>query len=221
MVDTPGIRDVAPGLAPKLGLTEAQFLSVPLHPAYPGLMPAEHAGVAAAYLTAVLADEYHGEVVTGYTVLERAGVIAAAAEPTVAAEPPQASYPKTLDQAGDLCAQLQEALAQTEAEFNQLPVFIRPLARNGFKSKAGLSVGDWQRSAARLADRAQTQGLAGLRAEWLRLGPLPDRLRVYFAEVPAETARFTHDADLLRRVRASATARVRVLEALHQTLNAP
>ncbi len=38
-------------------------------------MPAVHAAVAVAYLTVALADEYHGEIVDGYTVLERAGLI--------------------------------------------------------------------------------------------------------------------------------------------------
>lgn len=75
MVDTPGIRAVAPDLAPRLGLSEAQFLALPLHPAFDGLMPADYAGAATAYLIAALADEFHGESVTGYTVLERAGLI--------------------------------------------------------------------------------------------------------------------------------------------------
>jgi hypothetical protein len=34
-------------------------------------MPPEHAGAAAAFLSLRLADEYHGQVVNGYEVLER------------------------------------------------------------------------------------------------------------------------------------------------------
>jgi NAD(P)-dependent dehydrogenase (short-subunit alcohol dehydrogenase family) len=46
MVDTLGIRDVAEGLAPHLGMTRDAFLSVSLHPAYADrLMPAEDAGL--------------------------------------------------------------------------------------------------------------------------------------------------------------------------------
>ena len=75
MVDTPGIRSVSADLAPRLGMTEEQFLHIPLHAAYEGLMPAEHAGVAAAYLALRLADEFQGQMVTGYEVLERAGLI--------------------------------------------------------------------------------------------------------------------------------------------------
>jgi len=75
MVDTPGIRNVASKLAPRLGMSAEQFLGVSLHPAFEGLMPVEYAGVATTYLIAKLADEFHGETVTGYGVLERAGVI--------------------------------------------------------------------------------------------------------------------------------------------------
>ncbi len=83
MVDTPGIRSVAEGLAPRLGMSPEQFLSIPLHPAFDGLMPAEYAGAATAYLIAALAEEFHGEMVTGYDVLERAGLIQSASAPNV------------------------------------------------------------------------------------------------------------------------------------------
>ncbi len=75
MVDTPGIRASAPALAPLLGMTEEQFLTTPLHAAYDGLMPPEHAGVATVYLVARLAKEAHGQVINGYEVLEKAGVL--------------------------------------------------------------------------------------------------------------------------------------------------
>jgi pyruvate/2-oxoglutarate dehydrogenase complex dihydrolipoamide dehydrogenase (E3) component len=32
----------------------------------------------------------------------------------------------------------------SEAEFAKLPVFVRPLAKNGFKGKAGMSLGEWK-----------------------------------------------------------------------------
>jgi len=75
MVDTPGLRRAGVVLAPVLGLTAEEFFKVSIHPAYEGLMPAADAGLATAYLVAELADEYHGEVVDGYTVLERAGYL--------------------------------------------------------------------------------------------------------------------------------------------------
>lgn len=75
MVDTPTMRSIAPALARRLGMTLEEFLKSLSHPAYAGWMPADHAGAAAAYLIARLADEYHGEVVSSYTLLERAGIV--------------------------------------------------------------------------------------------------------------------------------------------------
>ena len=43
----PGIRNVARELAPRIGITQEEFLNVSLHSAYPGLMPVEHAAAAA------------------------------------------------------------------------------------------------------------------------------------------------------------------------------
>ena len=73
MVDTPGMRSISDELSDRLGFNQEQFYGLSLHPAYDGFMPLDHAGAATAYLAAVLADEYHGEVVNGYTILERAG----------------------------------------------------------------------------------------------------------------------------------------------------
>jgi NAD(P)-dependent dehydrogenase (short-subunit alcohol dehydrogenase family) len=213
MVDTPGIRSVARGLAPRLGLTEAQFLSVPLHPAFDGLMPAEYAGAATAYLVAVLADEFHGEVVTAYTVLERAGVIQAASieTPSMPADSAPGMPGGSADEALEMSRQLQEIIAQTGAEFNRLPVFVRPIARSGFKSKAGQSLQDWSRTAtaltAHLAQGAPSPDPA-------RLAALFDKLVTYYEGVPAETARFTKDAETLCQVTQLSQDRIVLIRAL-------
>ncbi|MEW6651740.1 MAG: SDR family oxidoreductase [Chloroflexota bacterium] len=209
MVDTPGIRAAAPALAPCLGMSEAQLLSVPLHPAFDGLMPVEYAAAAAAYLIAVLADEYHGDPVNGYTVLERAGIIPAAAPPPGDAPAPAESFaPPAADLPGLLDA-LFQVLLETEAEFASLPVFARPLARSGFKSKAGASLTDWQR----LIDstRAGVSPAADLPA---RL----NKLAAYYRGVPAETARFTRDRELLRSVEQLCCRRVELIESLAHSL---
>ncbi len=121
-------------------------------------MPADHAGAATAYLVAKLADQYHGETVTGYEVLEMAGFLRV--EPLVAVSQPGEAEPLTV--AGriqarhvmKLARQLQQVLAETEFELNKLPVVVRPLARRGFRGKAGKSLQEWQHT-------------AGLLVEWL------------------------------------------------------
>jgi NAD(P)-dependent dehydrogenase (short-subunit alcohol dehydrogenase family) len=242
MVDTPGLRGLAGRLAPHLGLTPEQFLGVSLHAAYPGLMPPAHAAAALAYLVARLADEYHGESVTGYAVLERAGLIQPAANPSAApaasgvaaqasvggsatgqAGPTRADH---IAQALALAQQLQAHLVQTDAEFDKLPVFARPLARGGFKSKTGQRLPDFQRAISTLVGHLQRMqatyatGDAEFMVDQPRLAVWLERLVGYYEAVPAETARFTRDAATLSLVRQQTADRVFTIRQLLSHLTA-
>ncbi len=209
MVDTPGIRSVAEGLAPRLGLQTEQFLSLSLNAAYTGLMPAEHAAAAAAYLTLHLAEEFHGQVVNGYEILVRAGLLRSANDiPVVPEEPGKAMQS---DQ-GDLTQQLTMILVETDEEFNRLPIFVRPMARQGFKSKAGESLADWQRLLATLKN--DTSAVPANLSERL------EKLVQYYRDVPKETARFTRDAEMLQQVAELTKQRIGVIEKLREGLRA-
>lgn len=227
-VDTPGLRGAAEGLAPRMGLTTGQFLTLPIHPAYAGTtMPAGDAAAAAVYLAARLAAEYHGEQVTGYTVLERAGVISpTGAAPEAAPANPQAIEPAAapaLECAG-MARRLAQVLAETEAEFGQLPIFIRPMVRQGFKMKAGQSLQDWAQTAGALTRQLETvqageaAALPALRARVPRLIDLLPRLATYYREAPAEMERFTKDAGVLSAARRTAAERTALIDALLATL---
>lgn len=212
MVDTPAIREIAGEISPLLGLTREGFLGMSLHPAYPGLMPAAHAGAATVYLALRLAAEVHGQAVDGYEVLERAGLLTspAAPEPALSAQPPAAG--------ADLqrsIARLALILAETGQEFERLPLFARPMARAGFKSKSGHSLGDWQHGLAALESQCERLP-AGQAQEWTaRL----DKLAVYYRGVPAETARFTHDADLISQVTATCQERLTCIQQVKEGLS--
>jgi len=214
MVDTPGIRGVADDLAPRLGLSREQFLKLSLHAAYDGLMPAEHAGAAAAYLALRLAGEFHGTAVNGYEVLERAGVLAS--DPVIAAavNAPAAVAPDEGKNLDDLVETLVRILADSAQEFEKLPVFVRPIARSGFKGKAGMSMDDWQR--ALVGVHHKTGGLAPAEREAWR-GRL-EKLAGYYRGVPGETARFTRDAEMLRQTSELCAQRVDVIERLREGL---
>ena len=225
MVDTPGIREVAADLAPRLGMTEAEFLKVPLHTAYTGLMPATHAGAATAYLVAELAEAYHGEVVDGYAILERAGVIGAPVVPVVeeersltAGKPDTGSSSAALQHVAEQARELHVILAETELEFGQLPVFARPLARRGFKSKAGQSLQDWLRIVSELGELAAAGSLSPAAAP--RYAPLLEQLAVYYEGVPNEMARFTKDPDFLLQVAQLTKERLGVIRNLILALQA-
>jgi NAD(P)-dependent dehydrogenase (short-subunit alcohol dehydrogenase family) len=203
MVDTPGIRSVADGLAPQLGLTEEQFLNLSLHAEYEGLMPPEHAAAATVYLTAHLAHEFHGQVVNGYEVLERAGVLKTKEIPK-----PDQNFSDRQNHVDSqiLFKELSRILVETEAEFNQLPVFVRPMAKNGFKSKSGMSLSDWQRLvSSQLSDESSIPENYSERLE---------ALANYYREVPKETARFTKDEATLKMVTETAHKRVETIQDL-------
>ncbi|MCR4426744.1 MAG: SDR family oxidoreductase [Firmicutes bacterium] len=278
MVDTPGLLGAARELAPRLGMSYDQFIEVSLHPAYQGLMPPEHAGAAVAYLASALADEYHGDVVTGYEVLERAGVIEPAQEvgmtdvPSAGPaqdggttdvpgiEPAQeASVTEVsgadrasatasgavpvapggpwsglagkreddgeclISQAIHLAVRLRAVIADTEEDFAKLPVFVRPLAKRGFRAKAALSIHEWQDAAGRLervlAQAVRPEGSdTDLGAECVRIAGLLGKLAAYYEQAPAETARFTRDPATLAHVRRIMGERLEVVRSLAQTL---
>jgi len=201
MVDTPGIRAVAEGLAPRLGLSEDQLLNLSLHAAYEGLMPPEHAATAAVYLALHLAEDYHGEVVTGYEVLEKAGFLHKAHVEVEISELTDPSLPVSKNA---LLKELDQILDETEEEFKQLPVFVRPIARRGFKRKACASLSDWQDLVGSLISgdaRIPSDFMSNL-----------DGLSQYFREVPEETARFTRDEQTLKEITAVSRYRVKVIQ---------
>jgi NAD(P)-dependent dehydrogenase (short-subunit alcohol dehydrogenase family) len=203
MVDTPGIRSVADGLAPRLGLSKDDFLNLSLHSAYEGLMPVEHAAIATVLLATQWAGEYHGELVNGYEILEKAEIISNAAQPIPGAADLQSSMQPSFH---DGLVQLMEILQETEKEFDQLPVFVRPMAKQGFKKKCGLSLADWQLLAEKISHN-ETQ----IPANWR---DLLKKLSTYYQEVPAETARFTRDQAVLDEISQTCRQRMEAIQGL-------
>lgn len=248
-VDAPGLREAAHGLAPRMGMEPDQFMAVSMHPAYQGAMPPEHVAAALAYLVAVLADEYHGDRTDGYAVLERARFLKAT-QPTSVATPgktkdqTQAGVPRTsasnpgdsqpvagldagrsesahLAQALDLAPRLQAAISETKAEFDRMPIFLRPMIRKAFAAKAGQAIQEWVETASRLHDglrgpyrMCSVLTLRGRHSKSLRAaiqlargGQMPlsaaerERIRAYWQE---------------RRQREEASARLRRHEALEK-----
>ena len=204
MVDTSGIRKVAPGLAPLLGITEEAFLNLSLHQAYEGLMPPEHAAAATVYLARYLSDEFHGQEVTGYEILEKAGLIKI--------ELPQMDdleiiYDENLQL---LIKRVIDILAETKNEFEKLPIFVRPLAKKGFKNKSGKSLADWQdlfinfQSSQHNLSNEFSSSLEGLAK--------------YYREVPQEMAKFTKDKTVLQEIVKISEDRVRTIKSLEQAL---
>lgn len=209
MVDTPGIHKVAPGLAPLLGIPEDAFLKLSLHQAYEGLMPPEHAAAAAVYLALYLSEEFHGQEVNGYDILEKAGLI-------------KVELPRLNERAFDgkqkeikqnqeqLLKRISLMLEETETEFGKLPVFARPLAKQGFKKKAGMSLSDWKELITNL-EFSPTSLPSDI------YGSLGD-LANYYREVPKEMARFTKDEETLQEIMRISEERVSIITSFQKTV---
>jgi NAD(P)-dependent dehydrogenase (short-subunit alcohol dehydrogenase family) len=221
MVDTPAIREVGKRLAPRLGMTSQQFFSISLDPAYEGLMPVEDSALAAALLILNYAAEYHGEVVTAYDILKRAKYLQAEKEETVEPrtgriQPGQLPPVEHLQRAFELGQQVELMLYETEEEFNRLPVFVRPLARQGFKQKSGKRIQDWSRIIVELIKQIQDAGFSP-EGRKLLLARVPgwikalENLAVYYRGVPAATATMTRDQEFLRQVRETTNKRIKVI----------
>ena len=194
--------------------------------------PADRAAVAVTFLVVALADEYHGQQVDAETVLGRAGVAAAPGSgiesPVSLVEPTPAlaaGRTQVVQRAAMLSERLQDAIAETETEFAQLPDFLRPLAQDGFESMAGQRIEDWSDTAADLTRRLRHMAGAGraagpaFRVDYSRLKPLFDGLVRYYRETPSETACFTTSADSVAQVREVMREREAVVRSLLAALD--
>ncbi len=73
MVRTPGLEFAAKELAPRFGMSEAEFLNQGGSPGYNGPMPAEHCAAGWAY-TIVKAAEYRGQIADPFGILLSKGI---------------------------------------------------------------------------------------------------------------------------------------------------
>jgi NAD(P)-dependent dehydrogenase (short-subunit alcohol dehydrogenase family) len=214
MVDTPAIRVAAVKLAPLLGIAEEAFLNLSLHPAYTGLMPPEHAGAATAYLALRLAAEYAGQPVTGYEILERAGFLQPVEAPSLTVPLEQTATPATRQALREAISRLAQILDETGEEFERLPVFVRPMARGGFKRTSGLSLEEWKRLVDKLAQHNGFTGAVDANSVQERL----EKLAGYYQNVPRETARFTRDQALLAQIAETCRSRIEIIHQIQSGL---
>jgi NAD(P)-dependent dehydrogenase (short-subunit alcohol dehydrogenase family) len=223
MVNTPSIQAVSGDLAPKLGVTREQFLNLSLDSAYDGLMPPEHAGAATAYLVLRVAREFHGEMVNGYDILVRAGLNKRPSSPAdvnegsseqnvqiMASELPEVKE-ATIQ---NLIVQVSGIIAESIAELDRMPIFVRPLVKTGFKSKTGLSMTDWQRTFSEVQGNLTSQSPEDHRFLAARLV----KLKRYYQELPAETMKFTRDPKMIKTVIDLANLRAEKIQNLLDTL---
>jgi len=222
LVDTPATRDRAEKLAPRIGARPADITDRSPHPAYPEAMPVEDAAAAAVYLVAELADELHGEVTDGYEVLERAGLITAPTDPA----PADPAHPREeAERPGELAGAVCELIGSATEAFEQLPPELRPFARQGFESKAGMPLSEWEAAAERLrrlverAHRGDSAAASTLREERTRWVEQLGHLVEYARQVPRETAHHVDDAETLEEVTRTMAEKEGAIRQLIETID--
>ena len=120
----------------------------------------------------------------------------------------------------DYSQQLQDMLAETQADLNRIPALIRPMAAGGFKSKSGQSIQDWQKTARDLTRQIQAtdfldeRARAQFKAAFERLKEPLTGLARYYAEAPAEARRNIKDPQDLERMKQQMAAREGIVRAL-------
>lgn len=208
MVDTPGIREVAVDVAPKLGLQVDQFLNTPLHAAYDGLMPVEHAGVAAAFLAARLAKRYHGAQVTSYEILEEANLI----KPDKSAEAIEKPKMNASTDLVMLLKELQKMIDEMAAEFDEMPDYNQPMARSGFQNKTGVAIEDWKQISSELIIGVQQ----GKKSHDVHHSLDKDliNLAAYLRGLPGELILFSSDEGYISEMKEKITRRLDVISEL-------
>jgi NAD(P)-dependent dehydrogenase (short-subunit alcohol dehydrogenase family) len=231
-VDTPTLRSAAKELAPLLGMNARQFMSMSVHPAYAGMMPADHAGAAIAYLVTTLIDDCHGETIDSYKVLERAGFLEApqpvAEAPSMEEEPvptPPSDRAEAIKEALTTGGNLLEFLIQIDNEYKRLPPSMQPIAVRNFKGKAGQSVQDWIHTMNDLEEQlkkmeeSDTAAETAFRTSFPRLKELLGKLTDYCQAIPGESARVVQDPDTLQNITRAMARRITQIRYLTATLD--
>ncbi|MHB0877294.1 MAG: SDR family NAD(P)-dependent oxidoreductase [Anaerolineae bacterium] len=223
VVDTPEMRRTARDLAPLLGAASEQLLE--------GSLPAPQVAAAVVALALRPAGEYHGAVVDALAIIERAAMRPLPGEhvpPHEAPAPASRARQEAVQHTEALAQRLLEVITLVDAEFGRLPEPGRTIAHRGFREKTALSTVEWMRTLSDVighlgqVESVGATAVAALRAEHSRLEETLQALRRYFATVPDESVRFSHDEAGARAVAATSEQRQLVvrdlLHALHEVM---
>lgn len=208
MVETPGGIEAFRGLAEVFGMSYEQFTNNGMNPGYDGLVPAYDSALALAYIIAN-AKDYHNQTVVMGDVLDKLvipGTAGGGAEYKISGDM-NGKWTELCTRAFQESSSLYEIARVTDEEFNKLPFFARPMARGGFKKKAGISNGDLNELLKNMCGffksaASDSNGDTGNRVgeymnRYSRMGKILQGLCVYYQEVPGETSKFIKDEKVL------------------------
>ncbi len=114
---------------------------------------------------------------------------------------------------------LERVIADTVAETERFPIIVRPLVRQGIRSKTGKSIQEWQQVAGQLVALASeaavsTAGQRALQQHLQGIRPPLEKLSVYYVDAAAQMARMTKDQAALEEAARVAAERKDVIQNL-------
>ncbi len=108
---------------------------------------------------------------------------------------------------------VRDVISETQSDYGQMPVFVRPMAKRGFVKRTGKSCPEWETYADDLA--ARVAGSAGATPEDVaQLKLLEDNYRT----APERAARFMRDPAALAGVKVHSEEREKAVRALIEAL---
>jgi len=209
MVDTPGIREAVPSLAPLYGMTESDFVSQ----SAPGgvLLGAEECGVGLAGCL-LYASRFHGEETAAPAGLALIGL---GTRTATKESPPQVDAPATTTGRVAAAEEAARLIAGIRRECDDLGMFQRQWYRRMLKQRTGLSLEDWESDSRELSalagDPAADRHVIAQHADELK------RLANYFLKLEAEARGYMKDPHQLEE--AVAALEGRRLAAEHAAAN--
>lgn len=217
MVETPGGVEAFKKLAPLLGMPYDDFIKSGINPGYEGLIPAYDSAFILAYIIANAA-KYHNQTVVMFEVLEKLEPVFAAQKPIMMDDLNLGKSVKAYQNLFNAAEVLFRELTQTGNEFNKIQFFVRPLAKNGFKSKVGMGITDLNELLDDLVSSRDISADPSAQPEWQdtyhnnillfnKVNRLIPGLKKYFHDLPEETARFIKDEDDMKMIREIAETR--------------
>lgn len=209
MVDTPGGRGAFEKLAPLYGMNYEKFVDNGMNKGYDGLIPSYDSALALAYVLSN-GGNYNGESVLAVDILERLNTMIFSSE--------KAFY-KT-DFSIPEIEEFLKIIDDTIMEQRKFPFFVRPMVKNGFRKKVGISIEEIREYSKKVPEifnsfntlSSQNKSTANLFLGYLKA------LKTYFIEAPVEAKRFIKSEEDYKKVLEISEHRKEVTKSLENKL---
>lgn len=210
MVDTPGGRAAFEKLAPLYEMSYEEFTKNGMNKGYYGLIPSYDSALALSYVIAN-ASKYSGETILAVDIIEKLKSMTLSLN-SGSKDSNLKEIPETLE--------FLKILDETLEEQKKFPFFVRPMVKNGFRKKVGISIEEIREYSKKTFDILKSNNeLSDNNISFIQL--LIKHLKAlenYYIEAPVEAKRFIKSEDDYKRVVEISNRRKEVTETLEKTV---